>query len=169
MDTHQNVPAMQNPVSANLPWPNSLNSDPVKRQAWVAAGTMPSAGWASTLADCRERLDLAQLLALAEAENEPARLELLLQWGTLLGGLPSQKGAGLEAKAALAIFRMGLEDVPADLLEKAVRTAAKTCTFRPSPAELRALIADDLTERRRRLARLREAVSQNSAAVEAAR
>jgi hypothetical protein len=119
---------------------------------------MPGSGWATTLADCRERLDLPELLALAEAESVPASGDELLKAAVLLGGLPSQKTAGLDGKAALQIFGLGMADVPADLLDKAVRIAAKTCTFRPSPAELRALIADDLAERSRRLARLREAL-----------
>lgn len=118
---------------------------------------MPGSGWATALADCRGRIDLAELLALAEAESEPAGTEDLLTAGALLGGLPSQKASGLDAKAALRIFAMGMEDVPADLVVKAVRIASKSCTFRPSPAELRVLIADDLAERSRRLARLREA------------
>lgn len=122
----------------------------------MAAGTQSQAGWDSLVADCPA--DLPFLLSLAEAESRPAETGVVMDWAGLLGGLPSQKSSGLDGANALVIFKLGMEDVPADLMEKAVRIAAKTCTFRPSPAELRALIADDLAERSLRLARLRKAV-----------
>lgn len=101
------------------------------------------------------RADIGALLALAEAEWEPAPEKTILAAAGLLSGLPSQKSVGFDAAASLKIFAMGLDDVPADLLAKAVKQASRECVFRPSPAELRAFIADDLAERFRRLCRLR--------------
>lgn len=109
------------------------------------------------------------MLELAEAQARPADRSEIGKAVAILSGLPARAQSADEAKASMAIYLLGLDDVPADLLAKAVKQAARECTFRPAPAELRALIADDLAERSRRLARLREALSQKSAAVEAAR
>lgn len=155
MASNQHI-ATVSPQSQSLPWPASINSDRRAVQIWVAAGTQSTAGWESALGDASP--GLPQLLVLAEAESEPAATEKLMAAVGILSGLPSQKATGMDAANALRIFEMGMDDVPEDLLIKSVRIAARACTFRLSPAELRALIADDLAERSLRLARLRKAV-----------
>ncbi|MBV8973175.1 MAG: hypothetical protein JO290_12890 [Sphingomonadaceae bacterium] len=74
----------------------------------------------------------------------------------LLGTLPSRATSEREAELTIDVFALGLDDVPVDLLRKAVVWAIKNCRWRPTVAELREAVATDLAERRRRLARLRQ-------------
>ena len=49
---------------------------------------------------------------------------------------------------AIAIFHLeAFEDVPLDLVVRALKTVRRTCRFFPKPAELRGPIKDDLLER----------------------
>ena len=58
-----------------------------------------------------------------------------------------------EIRARLLIYREALDDLPADLLAKAVKLAIRQCRFFPVPAELRQLVEADLIERRAHLHR----------------
>ena len=73
----------------------------------------------------------------------------------LLGTLPTRAASDREADLTIDVYAIGLDDVPLDLLDRAVRWAIKNCRWRPTVHELRTVITDELTARRRRLARLR--------------
>lgn len=97
------------------------------------------------------------MLELAEAQARPASNAEIGKAAALLSGLPSRAQTEGEMQASMGIYRLGLDDVPAELLMIAVQRAAKVCTFRPTPSELRELIADEISERTCRLVRLRSA------------
>lgn len=75
-----------------------------------------------------------------------------------LAALPASRTGALAGAGAFEGYKIGLDDVPADLLTLAVRRALKEVDrkFRPSPNELRALIIDELTVRKGRLDALRQ-------------
>lgn len=58
-----------------------------------------------------------------------------------------------EIRARLLIYREALDDLPADLMDKAARLAIRQCRFFPLPAELRQLVEAELIERRANLHR----------------
>lgn len=51
---------------------------------------------------------------------------------------------------AAPLYMEALADIPPELLEAAVKHCIRTCRFFPKPAELRAPIADELNDYRRR-------------------
>jgi hypothetical protein len=121
----------------------------------VLAGNPAFCSWKNTLTELAASPDQrTELLAMARQQMQPATAVAIAKAAAILTGLPSQNNSGESAKAAQAVFEIGLADMPADLLGKALERACKTCRWRPTPAELRALVADDIAERATRLARL---------------
>jgi hypothetical protein len=100
------------------------------------------------------------MLPVAQAELLPASGADVSKAAMILAGLPSRGLDADGARLALAVYKSGLDDMPADLIDLAVRRALKSCRFRPSPAELRELIAEEWDERRARLNRLRRIVDE---------
>ncbi len=96
----------------------------------------------------------AACLARAAADLAPPTPDQIDAVIVSLAGKPMQAKTGVDAAALDAGFHIGLDDVPADLLELGLYRAWKRLTFRPQPNEFVELIADELAARRRRLARL---------------
>jgi hypothetical protein len=104
-----------------------------------------------------ERDCLPALLERAEAEMIPAGPTVINQAVEFLAALPSAAMSDDDARMSLQLYRIGLKDMPRDLLSIAVEKAAQKCRWRPTPAELREFVADEMAERQRRLTRLRGA------------
>ncbi len=134
----------------------AIQQDKTIRSAWVSLGSPRDPLWRHYLA-AAENADLGSMLQLAEQQARPAPQSEISKVVAILAGLPSRAQSADEVKASMAIYLLGLEDVPGELLALAVKRAAVSCTFRPTPAELRALIADEISERTCRVVRLREA------------
>ena len=66
---------------------------------------------------------------------------------------PNNRASDAELRARIVAYSAALEDIPSDLVLKAARLAIRKCEFFPKPAELRALVEDDMTDRRRKLHR----------------
>lgn len=122
----------------------------------MIAGRKDYSSWRNTLDDAKAAgSDMAAMLDMAQSDMRPASKAAIAQAAVILSGLPSQANSGDSAKAAQAVFEIGLADMPADLLPVAVERACKTCRWRPAPIQLLELVADELTERRLRIERLR--------------
>jgi hypothetical protein len=162
----------QNPTRS-LPSPfasllATIDQDKAVRIAWSSLADRNSQTWQQSLAEAPQA-DLSAMLRLAEAQAKPADRAEIGKAVAVLTGLPSRAQSADEAKASMGIYLLGLDDVPGELLAQAVKRAAKECRFRPTPSELREMIGPEIAERSLRLARLRKAVSQISAATEADR
>lgn len=106
---------------------------------------------------------ISRSIATARKHLDPANAAQRLKTVRVLEALPGRRDDDLGGAALLELYHMALDDIPADVLESAVRAAVRDTmpskqrpnpTFRPSPNELRAYCLEELGERRRRLARL---------------
>lgn len=93
----------------------------------------------------------------ARARLEPAGPLVINKSVAFLSALPSAAMGDGDARIALQLYRVGLKDVPHDLLSLACKRAAEECEWRPSPAVLRGLIKPELQARKAALARLEAA------------
>ena len=137
-------------ASSETPLPEPLRR--ILRRAGSEYET--DASFALTLA---ERQHLETAIELAQGALLPAGPDTINRAVAFLSALPAPAMATADGKMALQLYRVGLKDIPRDLLALACETAAQTCRWRPSPAELRALVAGQLTERRTALRRLEKA------------
>lgn len=90
---------------------------------------------------------------------EPAGPAIINKSVAFLSALPSAAMGDGDARIALQLYRVGLKDVPHDLLSLACKRAAEQCEWRPSPAVLRNLIKPELQARKAALARLEAAAA----------
>lgn len=95
-----------------------------------------------------QRLPAPLRTSLLEARKglesiNPKTLAVMLEETLALWPLPPN--FGVTAK----FYREALEDVPADLVAKALKQIRLSSKFFPKPAEIRELIRDELTRRRR--------------------
>lgn len=97
---------------------------------------------------------LPALLAAARAAAAPAGPSVINQAVAMLAQLPSKAAGDDDAALSLQIYRIGLKELPRDLLALAVKRAASACKWRPTPRELLDLVADEFAERRRAFNRL---------------
>lgn len=101
------------------------------------------------------------MLAAARLDLEPAGPEAINSAvRDVLSGLPSKKQGDGDAKSALLIYRIGLKELPVDVLRLACERATKVCEWRPPPATLLKLVDDEMAARRRRLTRLQHATDR---------
>lgn len=121
---------------------------------WACLGE-PISGFAITALPDQHAAAHAACLARAQADLTAATPDEIDQAIIAVSGLQLSVKQGVSAQALGMAYQIGLDDVPPDLLAKAVRLALKHKVFRPMPAELREFIADELDARQRRLARLR--------------
>jgi hypothetical protein len=98
------------------------------------------------------------MIAAAKDDLRPAGPDAInIAVRDVLSGLPSKKQAEGDAQSALLVYRIGLKDLPLDLLRLACVRAASTLEWRPPPAVLTRLVGEEFAERRRRLTRLEDA------------
>lgn len=90
---------------------------------------------------------------------EPAGPAIINKSAAFLSALPSAAMGDDDARITLQLYRVGLKDVPHDLLSLACKRAAEECEWRPSPAVLRNLIKPELQARKAALARLEAAAA----------
>lgn len=111
-----------------------------------------------------ERAELASLVPAFEAALVPAsKAEIRRMIAKLAVGFPNAaKGTPDEVEARLELFAMALADVPADILGRACLEALKTCTFFPTPAELRKLCGE-MAVRAWQLSRIRHLIAKHDA------
>lgn len=97
--------------------------------------------------------------AISEARRQlaPPATEAVDETIAMIALLPSKSAGTLDGQVARAAYHVGLSDIPADLLRLAANEAIRSSKFRPSPAELRGFVAEQMAERRRRLHRLEAA------------
>jgi hypothetical protein len=114
-----------------------------------------SASWPSALTLRPALADALPAVVQAYREglepHQPATFErALLELSVVF---PNNRAGTSELKARASAYSAALEDIPDDLVMKAVRLAIRQCEHFPKPAELRKLIEDDMIERRRKLHR----------------
>lgn len=81
--------------------------------------------------------------------------------GRLATLFPAARVSDAEAEQRLSLYTGLLEDIPADILSAAFKTAAQTCTFFPAVAEIRKIAENEFAARRRRRAILREMIRKH--------
>lgn len=133
-------------------------SPPLPTGIWNALGLPESRYGMTTPPQSVSSSDLARALEVAVAELEPCTADDLNAAVLVLAGLPSARMDEVTTHSVRIGFQMGLSDVPADLLRKAIVEACRTCEWRPAPGKVRGFIADELEMRRVRLERLRAAL-----------
>jgi hypothetical protein len=104
-----------------------------------------------------QRDHLPAAIDAARAMLEPAGPAVINKSVEFLAQLPAQAMNAADARMALHVYRVGLKDMPRDLLALACERAAATCEWRPSPAMLRKLVTAELGARKAALARLEAA------------
>lgn len=101
---------------------------------------------------------LPAMLEAARLDMEPAGPDAINSAvRDVLSGLAEKRMGSGDAKSQLLVYRIGLKEIPLDLLRLACVRATSVCEWRPKPKVLLDLIAEEFSERRRRLARLEEA------------
>ena len=128
---------------------------PVRQLIEIAGSEFWSPGDLDRLAEKTEILQAG--IEAARAALEPATLKAIIDCVQILAALPSQAMSDSDARMALQLYVVGLNDVPVDLLDLAVEKASKDCFWRPPPAKLRELVQKEMTARQRALARLQAA------------
>ena len=111
------------------------------------------------------RADPGAIAAAYEAATqalEPAGPEIINRAVEFLAAMPSATLNAADAKMVLQLYRIGLKDMPRDLLSLAAERAVRSCKWRPSPAELRALVEDELTTRQSAAVRLGRALASGN-------
>lgn len=96
------------------------------------------------------RAALPAALAAVQDALKPAEPDARAKCIAAIGVLPSATLDAETSRLALAVYNVALDDVPLDLLRLATDRAIRRCTFRPTPAELRALIAPEWNALRHR-------------------
>lgn len=109
---------------------------------------------ASFFLSTAERPYLDDAIEAAKTALLPAGPETINKAVAFLAALPAPAMNAADGKMVLQLYRIGLKDMPRDLLAEACETASRECRWRPSPAELRAFVAGSLAERQKALRRL---------------
>jgi hypothetical protein len=125
----------------------------VPQGLWDCLGE-PSEGFAITVLPGDQDRYRGECIDRARADLVPAGPDLIDQAIVALAGQRMKASEGINAAALEAAYHIGLDDVPADLLAKAVRMWIKTSPFRPMAADLRNSILPELEARIRRAKRL---------------
>jgi hypothetical protein len=129
--------------------------EPLQKMLAMASSEYWSSSDLERLARDRDLLPAA--IDAAAALLEPAGPKVINKAVEFLAALPSQAMNDNDARMALQLYRIGLKDMPRDLLSLAAERAARTCHWRPTPAQLRELVQDELKGREKALSRLRAA------------
>ena len=104
-------------------------------------------------ADLRSRI--AHCIERAKVDLVPASADEIDMAVFALSAMPSQDAQGAALDAVEAMYRIGFDDLPIDLLNEGIRQAIKNSPrYRPVPGFVREFIRPELEARRRRLARL---------------
>jgi hypothetical protein len=145
-----NLPAKQNPqaLTRSLPLPSEV---------WRRMGEHEGSSIAVTALPATLAEHLPAALDAALAELAPPQVGDIDRAISMIATLPAPKGTETDGEVLRATFHAGLSDIPADLLREAAVLAIRNSRFRPSPAEMRGYVADQMCERRRRLHRLEAA------------
>lgn len=110
-----------------------------------------------------ERAELAALLPRYEAALVPATPDYIGKSITMLAvAFPGGKASDEEAKTRHRLYRDGLSDIPADVLDDACRDAIRTCQFFPTVSEIRDRCREAVM-RRFRLSRIKHLIAKHDA------
>jgi hypothetical protein len=120
---------------------------------WLCLGTDGQLGM--TALPEKHAGDWDACIARAESDLIPATSQQINDAILAISAMPSNSGNTVDLKATMALYHIGFEDLPNDLLVEGVKAAIKASTrWRPMPGFVLQFVEEELAQRRLRLGRL---------------